>query len=171
MFGFRRKKRTATLSTASYTPEELFSPVQGTYKPLNLVGDPVFSSGLLGEGYAVEATEKTINAPVSGRIVLIQNTLQACAICTPQGAEVLIHIGVDVAQRNHYGLKALVETGTQITAGEPLLRISREKEYASTPLPEVMVMVTNMKNFGVNITNNDVREVSSGEHIGYTKPR
>ena len=76
MFGFGKKKKEAAAQEAS-SADVYVAPVTGEYLPLSEVSDPVFSQGVMGDGYAVNPTAGTIVAPVAGTIALIQDTLHA----------------------------------------------------------------------------------------------
>ena len=87
MFGFGKKKEAAEQPAA----EIYVAPVSGEYLPLAEVSDPVFSQGVMGDGYAVDPTDGVICAPVSGEIALIQDTLHAFMIRTspPLGVRII----------------------------------------------------------------------------------
>ena len=102
MFGFGKKKAAApTESTA--TADIYVAPVTGEYLPLSEVSDPVFSQGVMGDGYAVNPTSNMIVAPAAGTIALIQDTMHAFMLRTDNGGEVLVHIGIDTVDLNGEG--------------------------------------------------------------------
>ena len=90
MFGFGKKKKEAVAQEAA-SADVYVAPVTGEYLPLSEVSDPVFSQGVMGDGYAVNPTAGTIVAPVAGTIALIQDTLHAFMLRTDNGGEVLAH--------------------------------------------------------------------------------
>ena len=88
MFGFLKKKKTKGFS--------LGSPVKGATISLKEVNDPTFREGMLGEGVAIKPTEGKIYAPADGSIGMVCDTLHAISLTTMEGAEVLIHVGLDI---------------------------------------------------------------------------
>ena len=115
MFGFGKKKEAAEQPAA----EIYVAPVSGEYLPLAEVSDPVFSQGVMGDGYAVDPTDGVICAPVSGEIALIQDTLHAFMIRTPNGGEVLVHIGIDTVDLGGEGFEGLAKVADKVDAGDP----------------------------------------------------
>ena len=85
MFGFGKKKKEAAAQEAS-SADVYVAPAAGEYLPLSEVSDPVFSQGVMGDGYAVNPTAGTIVAPVAGTIALIQDTLHAFMLRTETAA-------------------------------------------------------------------------------------
>ncbi|EJW93325.1 PTS system glucose-specific enzyme II A component, partial [gut metagenome] len=71
------------------------APVEGEAVPLSEVSDPTFGEGILGKGAAIRPSDGKICAPVDGEIVLLFDTLHAVSIKADNGAEVLVHIGLD----------------------------------------------------------------------------
>lgn len=171
MFGFGKKKKK---DSASMKPdgrqgllgEELVAPVGGQYQMLSEVSDKVFASGLMGEGYAVIPHENTIVAPVSGELVLMQRTRRAFMIRTPDRAEVLVHIGTEPGEHKGRGFTVLTEPGQQVTAGQPIVDIDWMAANMVQPETEIMVMVTNKKDFGVRPIQDAARTVAAGEQVG-----
>jgi len=106
MFGFGKKKKEAAAQEAS-SADVYVAPVTGEYLPLSEVSDPVFSQGVMGDGYAVNPTAGTIVAPVAGTIALIQDTLHAFMLRTENGGEVLVHIGIDTVELGGEGLNGV----------------------------------------------------------------
>ncbi len=167
MFGFGKKKSAAqsTQETQGTPCEPLAAPVTGQYKPLSSVADPVFAQGMMGEGYAVEPDESTIVAPVSGEIALLQSTCHAFMIRTADRAEVLVHVGIDTVELEGRGLSALAQVGQTVTAGQAVIKADWAAIRADIPSTEVMVMVTNSKQFGVSTQDENPRPVAAGQEV------
>ena len=79
--------------------EELFAPVTGQAIQLSETKDQVFSSGLMGKGIAIEPTVGEIYAPADGTLTVTNDSKHAYGLLTANGAEVLLHIGIDTVQR------------------------------------------------------------------------
>jgi len=73
----------------------LVAPANGKLLTLAKVKDPVFSQGLMGQGLAIEPTSGDIVAPVDGTVTLVSETKHAFGIKTKDGADVLVHLGID----------------------------------------------------------------------------
>ena len=74
---------------------EVYAPAQGTLVAIDQVSDDVFSSKIMGNGFAIQPTENTVYTPIAGEISSIFPTQHALGIMTPTGLEVLLHMGVD----------------------------------------------------------------------------
>ena len=79
-------------------PSAVFAPVEGEIIELSSVPDPVFSGGMMGQGFAVQPTSGEFGSPVEGEIIMVARTLHAFGVRTDEGAEVLVHIGIDTVQ-------------------------------------------------------------------------
>ena len=73
----------------------LYAPCKGKVVPLTEVPDPTFSEKLLGDGFAVIPTEGKVYAPADAEVTMVFDTLHAITLTSSQGAEILIHIGLD----------------------------------------------------------------------------
>ena len=104
---------------------ELYSPLPGKIIPTSAVGDPVFSSGMLGEGFAVIPHEEmlTLRMPTNGRITSISDTSHAINILTDDGLELLIHVGIDTVELRGRGFELLCSAGDELLCGDPVMNI------------------------------------------------
>ena len=82
-------------------------PIPGNVIPLSEVKDSVFSTGMLGEGYAIEPTEGKLCAPFDGSVIMLFETKHAIGLRNDDGAEVLIHIGLDTVELHGRGIRNL----------------------------------------------------------------
>lgn len=115
MFGFGKKK------------VHLQRPCAGQVVPITDVPDPVFSQGIVGEGFAVVPETTTgifqVCAPANGTIVSIFPTLHAFAMKTEQGLELLVHVGLDTVSLQGQGFTSMVARGDTVSAGDVILRV------------------------------------------------
>ncbi|MCD9434315.1 PTS N-acetyl glucosamine transporter subunit IIABC [Klebsiella pneumoniae] len=105
------------------TVESLVSPITGDVVPLEQVPDEAFASKAVGDGIAVKPTSNIVVAPAAGTVVKIFNTNHAFCLETNNGAEIVVHMGIDTVALEGKGFKRLVEEGTDVKAGEPILEM------------------------------------------------
>ena len=126
---------------------EICSPLTGEIVPLDEVEDEVFASGVAGLGLAIRPSEGIVHAPCDGEISLVFPSKHAIGMTTKDGVELLIHVGINTVMLEGEGFETLVEEGTQVKAGQPLLRFEssfiQEKGYLLTS----PVLVTNADDF------------------------
>lgn len=104
----------------------LVSPITGDIVALEQVPDEAFASKAVGDGVAVKPTDKTVVAPAAGTVVKIFNTNHAFCLETENGAEIVVHMGIDTVALNGQGFKRLVEEGAEVQAGQPILEMDLE---------------------------------------------
>ncbi|MEH0913062.1 PTS N-acetyl glucosamine transporter subunit IIABC [Klebsiella pneumoniae] len=103
--------------------ESLVSPITGDVVALEQVPDEAFASKAVGDGIAVKPTSNIVVAPAAGTVVKIFNTNHAFCLETNNGAEIVVHMGIDTVALEGKGFKRLVEEGTDVKAGEPILEM------------------------------------------------
>ncbi|NER53669.1 PTS N-acetyl glucosamine transporter subunit IIABC [Klebsiella pneumoniae] len=103
--------------------ESLVSPITGDVVALEQVPDEAFASKAVGDGIAVKSTSNIVVAPAAGTVVKIFNTNHAFCLETNNGAEIVVHMGIDTVALEGKGFKRLVEEGTDVKAGEPILEM------------------------------------------------
>jgi PTS system D-glucosamine-specific IIA component/PTS system glucose-specific IIA component len=121
----------------------LLAPADGAAIDLSKVPDPVFAQKMAGDGIAIDITGDTIVAPADGTVSMIFKTKHAFALSLDNGIELLIHIGIDTVSLKGEGFEQLVEEGTSVKAGTPIIKIDRDfilKEGFSLISP---VLITN----------------------------
>lgn len=101
----------------------LVSPITGDIVALEQVPDEAFAGKAVGDGVAVKPTDKTVVAPAAGTVVKIFNTNHAFCLETENGAEIVVHMGIDTVALNGQGFKRLVEEGAEVQAGQPILEM------------------------------------------------
>lgn len=122
---------------------ELAAPCAGSVVPLAEVSDPVFASGAMGPGIAVEPSSSVIASPVSGTIAVAMKTGHAFGIKTDDGAEVLVHVGIDTVTMKGEGFHGALERGTRVEVGQPLVTADLDAIRAAGHPATVLVVVTN----------------------------
>ncbi|NWO00482.1 beta-glucoside-specific PTS transporter subunit IIABC [Tetragenococcus halophilus] len=126
----------------------LESPVKGEVLPLTRVNDDVFSSGLVGDGLAIEPTEGQLTAPIAGEVIMVFETNHALGIKTDNGAELLLHIGVDTVKMDGKGFHSYVQQGDRVEQGQQLITFDIDQIKRSGFEATVICVITN-NNFEV----------------------
>ena len=105
----------------SLKDEELVCPATGEMIALEDVNDPIFSSKAMGEGVAFKLTDGHIYSPINGEVIMAAKTGHAIGLRSTNGAEVLIHIGMDTVNMNGEGFNVKVVEGQKINKGDLLV--------------------------------------------------
>lgn len=123
----------------------LASPLQGEILPLEKVQDPVFASGALGKGVAIEPTEGKLYAPADGEITTLFPTGHAVGLTTTEGVELLMHIGMDTVELDGKGFELSVKQGDSVKKGDLLVTfdIAAIKEAGYPVVTPIVVTNTN----------------------------
>lgn len=104
----------------------ILAPVEGEVVPVTQVSDPTFSEEILGKGVAIKPARGRVVAPVSGEVSLMFDTGHAVSIVSDDGAEVLVHVGLDTVGLKGQFYTAHVKTGDRIKAGDLLIEFDME---------------------------------------------
>lgn len=127
--------------------KELKAYISGHVLPVAEVDDPVFSSKALGDGIAIRPSGQTVTAPCAGEISIVADTLHAVGITLSNGAELLIHVGINTVALNGKGFKALVEQGSKVKPGTPLIKFDAALIEESGYATDCIMLVTNSDDF------------------------
>jgi len=139
------------------------SPADGDIIDLSDVPDEVFSAKLAGDGIALVPRSNTFVAPISGVVTKIFSTNHAFSIKTNSGLEVLVHIGLDTVELNGEGFNRLVEEGTKVSVGKPI--ISADLAFiASKGKPIITPIVLNHEK-ELTLEIDPVRTIREGENL------
>jgi PTS system beta-glucosides-specific IIC component len=140
----------------------LASPLTGSVLPLNKVEDQVFSSGALGKGVAIEPTVGKLCAPADGTVTTLFPTGHAVGITTTDGAEVLMHIGMDTVEMDGEGFEIAVKQGDTIKQGDLLVTFDIEKIKQAGYSTVTPIVVTNTNDY-LDVLDMNQEEVLQGE--------
>ena len=161
MFGYEDEKEVATeVETERLVQEEttgnipaalqnetLVTPIVGDVVALADVNDLVFSSGAMGQGIAVKPSQGVVYAPADAEVSIAFPTGHAFGLKTTDGAEVLIHVGIDTVSMNGEGFEAKVAQGDKVKAGDVLGTFDSNKIAAAGLDDTTMVIVTNTADY------------------------
>jgi multiphosphoryl transfer protein len=129
---------------------KLSAPLRGWCASLDETPDAVFAERLLGEGVAIDPTGDTLHAPCDGEVISVAGSKHAVAIRAANGAEILLHVGIDTVGLGGEGFRALVTAGTRVRSGDPLLTfdldaLARRVKSVITP-----IVITNSDRFEIS---------------------
>ena len=130
-------------SATSAATIDIYSPAQGVMIPMNQVADEVFSTNIMGDGYAIQPTENTIYTPVAGKISSIFPTQHALGIMTPTGLEVLLHMGVDTVDLKGEPFTMKAKVGQTVKAGDEIAIMDLAAVKAAGKGTDIIVAFTN----------------------------
>ncbi|MDD6137382.1 MAG: glucose PTS transporter subunit IIA [Lachnospiraceae bacterium] len=109
----------------------IYSCMKGKVIPLKEVSDEAFSSGMLGEGAAIEPSEGRLYAPCDGRIDMVFDTKHAITMVSEEGCELLLHIGIDTVRLEGNYYETHVANGQEVQRGDLLITFDMEKIKAA----------------------------------------
>ncbi len=160
LFGFKDKKEdeAATAPENNNTDKKevpalqcksgvIYAPVNGKVFSYEQIPDQTFAAGILGKGVGIEPEVGEVVAPFDGEISSVTDTKHAVAITSPDGMEVLIHVGVDTVAMKGDGFNCLVKEGQKVKAGEKLITFDREKIKKAGHPDCVVVLLTNCDDY------------------------
>ncbi len=127
--------------------ETIQTPIIGDVVALSNVNDPVFSSGAMGQGIAVKPSQDVVYAPADAEVAIVFPTGHAYGLRTANGAEILIHVGIDTVSMNGEGFNQRVNQGDKVKAGDVLGTFDSAKIAAAGLDNTTMVIVTNTADF------------------------
>ena len=149
---------------ATLADEVIVTPIVGSTVALADVKDPVFSSGAMGQGIAIKPTEGVVYAPADAEVTIAFATGHAYGLKTANGAEILIHVGIDTVSMNGEGLDQKVAQGDKVKAGDVLGTFDAAKIAAAGLEDTTMVIVTNTADFA-SVTPVATGSVAKGDAI------
>lgn len=141
---------------ATLQDETIQTPIVGDVVALSNVNDPVFSSGAMGQGIAVKPSQDVVYAPADAEVTIVFPTGHAYGLRTANGAEILIHVGIDTVSMNGEGFNHKVAQGDKVKVGDVLGTFDSAKIAAAGLDNTTMVIVTNTADFA------SVNPVASG---------
>src|SRR6478609_4745715 len=120
---------------------KVLSPLSGQAWPLERIPDPVFAQKMVGDGLSVDPSDALLLAACDGKIVSIHAAGHAVTLRTPEGMELLMHVGIDTVTLKGQGFKSRVKAGDQVKAGAPLIEFDLDylAMHAKSLLTQIVV--------------------------------
>ncbi|NQQ32200.1 PTS transporter subunit EIIC [Streptococcus suis] len=144
--------------------EIIASPLIGKVVKLEDVPDAVFASGAMGKGIAIDPLDGILVSPAKAEVTLVFPTKHAIGLRTENGAELLIHIGMDTVSLAGKGFESFVQVGDQVEAGQKLLEFDLNQIKAAD-LPVITpIIVTNTADYE-DILVTQVSQINSGDYL------
>lgn len=153
---------TAT-STVLAESAEVVSPLAGQVKPLSQATDPVFSSGVMGQGIVIEPSQGELVSPVNGTVTVLFPTKHAVGIVSEEGVEMLMHIGMDTVSLDGKGFEAHVAQGDKVVVGQQLISFDMDVIKEAGLVTETPVIITNQDDFQADVEGDLPRDIKRGD--------
>lgn len=153
---------TAT-STVLAESAEVVSPLAGQVKPLSQATDPVFSSGVMGQGIVIEPSQGELVSPVNGTVTVLFPTKHAVGIVSEEGVEMLMNIGMDTVSLDGKGFEAHVEQGDKVVVGQQLISFDMDVIKKAGLVTETPVIITNQDDFQADVEGDLPRDIKRGD--------
>jgi phosphoenolpyruvate-protein phosphotransferase len=125
----------------------LLAPFDGWAAPLNEVPDPVFADRMMGDGVAIDPLGSVLTAPCDGEVILLHAALHAVTLRAGNGAEILMHIGLDTVALGGQGFRAHVAQGQAVKAGDKLISFDLDRLAHSARSLITPIVITNAEGF------------------------
>lgn len=149
--------------TALVESAEVVSPLAGQVKPLSQATDPVFSSGVMGQGVVIEPSQGELVSPVNCTVTVLFPTKHAVGIVSEKGVEMLMHIGMDTVSLDGKGFEAHVEQGDKVVVGQQLISFDMDVIKEAGLVTETPVIITNQDDFQADVEGDLPRDIKCGE--------
>lgn len=148
----------------------LKAPIGGWLVSIADVPDPVFSGRILGDGFAIDPTDATLRAPFAGVVTSIHRAHHAVTLRAEDGAEVLMHIGLDTVALKGDGFTPHVAEGDRVKTGDPLISFDMDVISQLVRSLVVPVVLTNGERFTLAVPAVG-REIVAGEEVAMITPQ
>ncbi|EQH30931.1 beta-glucoside-specific PTS transporter subunit IIABC [Clostridioides difficile] len=169
---WKEDANTAESSTEYIVEEELIeeekevnilvSPVEGKVIDISKVNDELFASKTLGDGVAIIPANGNLYAPCDSGVVMLFETKHAIGLKTKNGAEILIHIGINTVSMNGDGFKTFVKTGDNVKEGDLLIKFDLDKISHANLDSTVMIVNNNGADYTYKVLNKSYGNVKKG---------
>ncbi|MCB8501697.1 beta-glucoside-specific PTS transporter subunit IIABC [Enterococcus faecalis] len=132
-----------TEATTVKEKQRIQAPLQGQLVSLDQINDEVFASQQMGKTLAIYPIEEQIVSPGNGQVTALYPTHHAIGLKLDDGAEILLHIGINTVELKGQGFETFVKVGERVRLGQKLLSFDKQIIQAAGYDPTVLVIVTN----------------------------
>ena len=164
-FAAQEEAEFAHQETKIVAPVEIVSPLAGQVKELSQATDPVFSSGVMGQGLVIEPSEGELVSPVNGTVTVLFPTKHAVGIVSDEGVEMLMHIGMDTVGLDGKGFEAHIEQGDHVAIGQKLISFDMDVIKAAGLVTETPVIITNQDAFVADMSGEYPSHIKCGDKL------
>ena len=164
-FAAQEEAEFAHQETKIVAPVEIVSPLAGQVKELSQATDPVFSSGVMGQGLVIEPSEGELVSPVNGTVTVLFPTKHAVGIVSDEGVEMLMHIGMDTVGLDGKGFEAHIEQGDHVAIGQKLISFDMDVIKAAGFVTETPIIITNQDAFVADISGEYPSHIKRGDQL------
>ena len=164
-FAAQEEAEFAHQETKIVAPVEIVSPLAGQVKELSQATDPVFSSGVIGQGLVIEPSEGELVSPVNGTVTVLFPTKHAVGIVSDEGVEMLMHIGMDTVGLDGKGFEAHIEQGDHVAIGQKLISFDMDVIKAAGLVTETPIIITNQDAFVADISGEYPSHIKRGDQL------
>ena len=164
-FAAQEEAEFAHQETKIVAPVEIASPLAGQVKELSQATDPVFSSGVMGQGLVIEPSEGELVSPVNGTVTVLFPTKHAVGIVSDEGVEMLMHIGMDTVGLDGKSFEAHIEQGDHVAIGQKLISFDMDVIKAAGLVTETPVIITNQDAFVADISGEYPSHIKRGDKL------
>jgi multiphosphoryl transfer protein len=145
---------------------KILSPLSGQVWPLERIPDPVFAQKLVGDGVSIDPTDALLLAACDGEVVSLAATGHAVTVRTPEGVEVLMHVGIDTVRLKGEGFHPRVKRGDKVRAGTPLIEF--DLDYVATHAKSLLTQIVIVNSDRVASWERAAGYVSAGKDTLFT---
>lgn len=150
--------------TTKVNKETIVSPVDGEVIELKNVEDAAFASGTLGKGLCVIPTSGKVISPIDGTVSALFPTGHAIGFTSDNGAEILVHLGLNTIELKGEGFKTLVKQGDKVKKGQVVIEVDLESVKKAGFNMETPVIITNSNDM-LDILPVANKKVKAGEEL------
>jgi phosphocarrier protein FPr len=121
---------------------KIISPLSGQVWPLERIPDPVFAQKMVGDGLSIDPIDAVLVAACDGEVMAMHAAGHAVTLLTPEGVELLMHVGIDTVALKGQGFKPLVKIGDTVKVGKPLIEFDLDflATHAKSLLTQVVIV-------------------------------
>ena len=145
---------------------QIVSPLSGQVWPLERIPDPVFAQKMVGDGLSIDPTDSVLMAACDGEVMALHAAGHAVTLRTPEGVEVLMHVGIDTVALKGQGFKPLVKIGDTVKTGKALIEF--DLDFLATHAKSLLTQIVIVNGERVHWLNRASGRVAAGKDTLFT---